>query len=64
MAGRFVIVEIGIERRGNVECWCGHVTRDTCPRRGERRSRVQVSGSRAALTIASPSAEQTTSEYF
>ena len=48
---------------------------DTChvPRRGERRGReprvatrghVKVSGSRAALTIASPSAEQKTSEYF
>ena len=46
---------------------------DTChvPRRGERREprvttrgHVKVSGSRAALTIASPSAEQKTSEYF
>ena len=46
---------------------------DTChvSRRGERRElrvatrgHVKVSGSRAALTIASPSAEQKTSEYF
>ena len=47
------------------------LTRVTCPRRGERREpraatrgHVKVSGSRAALTIASPSAEQKTSEYF
>ena len=40
------------------------LTRVTCRGGVREGSHVKVSGSRAALTIASPSAEQKTSEYF